>query len=67
MQQPNLWDQPDVKCQDAYLCKSDESYSNTNNKDHVSDLSETNCALVGAQKHQASDNFKHKNQICVHI
>lgn len=46
MQQPNIRDQADVKSQDV---EADESNSNTDsNKDHVTDLSETNCALVGA-------------------
>lgn len=54
MQQPNIRDQADVKCQDAHLCKAVESDSNTDrNKDQVTDLPETKCALVGAQKQQA--------------
>lgn len=43
-QKPNIRDQADVKGQDV---EADESNSNTDsNKDHVTDLSETNCALL---------------------
>ncbi|MCI4387549.1 hypothetical protein PGIGA_G00075470 [Pangasianodon gigas] len=46
-QKPNIRDQADVKGQDAHLCKADESNSNTDsNKDHVTELTETNCALL---------------------
>lgn len=69
MQQPNIRDQADVNGQDVHLCKADESSSNTdNNKDHVKDVSEDNCALVGADKRQAFDNDQSLDQIhaCEH-
>lgn len=51
MQQPNIRDQADVKGQDAHLCKAAENNSKTDsNKDHVKDVPEDNCALVGAEK-----------------
>ncbi|TSS48082.1 Protein SOGA1 [Bagarius yarrelli] len=47
MQQPNIRDQADDRCQAVHLCKSDENSSNTDrNKDHVTDLTETKCALL---------------------
>lgn len=59
MQQPNIRDQADVKGQDEHLSKADNSNSNTDsNKGHVTDLSESNCALVSAQKQQDSDNHQ---------
>ncbi|XP_060793913.1 protein SOGA1 isoform X3 [Neoarius graeffei] len=52
-QQPNIRDRTDVKGQDAHLCKADESNGNTDsNKDHVTDLSESDCALLLEQVHE---------------
>ncbi|XP_060750968.1 protein SOGA1 isoform X4 [Tachysurus vachellii] len=46
-QKPKIRDQADVKCQAAHLCKADESNISTDrNKDQVTDLPDTNCALV---------------------
>lgn len=59
MQQPTIRDQADVKDHDVHLYKADESTSNTDsNKDHVTDVLETDCALVGARKQHISNNNK---------
>ncbi|KAK3519306.1 hypothetical protein QTP70_023551 [Hemibagrus guttatus] len=55
-QKPNIRDQADVKCQDAHLCKADESDSNTDrDKDQVTDFPETNCALLLEQVRELQD------------
>ncbi|KAM9445186.1 microtubule cross-linking factor 2 isoform 2-T2 [Clarias gariepinus] len=46
-QKPTIRDQADVKDHDVHLYKADESTSNTDsNKDHVTDVLETDCALL---------------------
>ncbi|KAF5901538.1 protein SOGA1-like, partial [Clarias magur] len=46
-QKPTIRDQADVKDQDVHLCKADEGNSNVDsNKGHVTDLLETDCALL---------------------